>query len=95
VSEGPPVVRVNRSVGAAAREDERRRWRASILPHWRRLEREVLTAREAKVLSLRLGLVNDFALSQERIARRLHLSHRTIANIERQAEVKVREALEI
>ncbi len=64
------------------------------MPHWRHLEREVLTEEEAKVLSLRLGVVSDVGLTQRQIARRLHVCEHSIVTIERRALAKVREVLE-
>lgn len=82
------------SVSRNTREQERSRWRSRIVPHWPRLEREVLTEEEAKVLSLRLGVVSDVGLTQRQIARRLHVCEHSIANIERRAVAKVRAAIE-
>jgi DNA-directed RNA polymerase sigma subunit (sigma70/sigma32) len=85
---------MKRSVSASTREQERSRWRSRILPHWRHLEREVLTEEEAKVLGLRLGVVSDVGLSQRQIARRLHVCEHSVVNIERRAFAKVREVLQ-
>lgn len=85
---------MERSVSASTREQERRRWRSRIVPHWRRLEREVLTPEGTKVLRLRLGVVSDVRLTQRKVARRLHICEHSIVNIERRAFAKALEAVE-
>lgn len=82
-----------RRSSAREREAWRRRYRAFVAPHWRRITAEVLESREAKVLSLRLGIVSDVGLSHEQIARRLHLTSGSISKIEKRALTKVLAAL--
>jgi DNA-directed RNA polymerase sigma subunit (sigma70/sigma32) len=80
---------------ARVREAWRKRWRAFLAPHWKRLAREVLDPREAKVLGLRLGMISDVGLAQRQIARRLHVGDATIAHIEKRALAKVTAALNV
>lgn len=79
---------------AAAREDDRRRWRAFLRPQWAKVA-AVLSHTEERVLSLRLGLTNDAACSHEVIARRLGLSQGSINQIEARARRKVKAALKV
>lgn len=80
---------------AVAREAWRQRWRPFVLGQWKHLSTEVLEAREARVLGLRLGLVSNVALSHRQIARRMHTSSTTIATLERRAIAKVTAALHL
>lgn len=82
------------SSSARAREEDRRRWRAAILPVWPTLKRR-LSGREAMVLNLRLGLVSNVPLSQAQIARRLGLTANGIAAIEERAKAKIRAAVHL
>jgi len=87
------MMRSGRHASAQEREAWRKRWRAFLLPHWKRLENQVLDEREARVLALRLGIVGDVGLSHSVIARRLHLSSGSISVIEKRALMKVRATL--
>ena len=78
---------------ARERESLRKRSRAFLAPHWRRLKSEYLTTDEATVLGLRLGIASDVAVPQTTIARRLHVSSMTVAMIERRALGKCRRVL--
>lgn len=84
-----------RHASAKRREAWRARWRAFLAPQWRRIVGEVLDAQEARVLSLRLGIVSDVGLPQSAIARRLHVTAPTVATIEHRAIEKVRRALNL
>ena len=78
------------------REAQRLRWAAYVRPHWKRLERNgTLSKREASVLSLRLGLASDHALTQRQIARRFGITEQTAARLERDARAKVIAALTV
>ena len=70
---------------ARNREADRRVLRDRLLPAWTRLRRDVLSEREALVLSLRVGIVSDRPFTHEVIARRLQLSKASIVKIERGA----------
>lgn len=77
---------------APAREAARQRWRTLLAPRWPQLRR-LLSEREARVLSLRLGLVGA-PLTQERVARRLGLAVGSIAPIEKRGLAKIRAVLD-
>ncbi len=77
---------------ASLREEERRRWRAAILPVWPAIRRR-LTPREATVLTLRLGLLSDVPLTQARVAARLGVTTNGVAAIEARAKAKARAVL--
>jgi predicted DNA-binding protein (UPF0251 family) len=80
----------------AVRARERERWAAFIRPHWKALSSDgTLEKLEATILSLRLGLVSDHVLTHVQIARRFHISHGTVARIERDARAKVIAALTV
>lgn len=84
-----------RRKSAKDREAWRKRWRAFLLPHWKRLSTDVLDAREAKVVALRLGIASDVGLAHGAIARRLHITGASIARIETEALAKIRGALQL
>jgi DNA-directed RNA polymerase sigma subunit (sigma70/sigma32) len=77
-----------------AREAERKRWRAFLKPQWARV-REILSEREERILSLRLGIVNDLPITLEAIGRRFHINGSTAGQIEIRALSKVKAALKI
>lgn len=78
-----------------SREQSRERWLAFVRPHWPRLEAEVLTADEAKVLKLRLGVISNLPVTQLQIARRLGVSLETARKLEISARRKLVAALQV
>jgi DNA-directed RNA polymerase sigma subunit (sigma70/sigma32) len=75
------------------REEFRRRWRGFLLPRWKTLTESLLTADEAKVVGLRLGIVNDLALTHGQIARRMGCSNTRVSQLERHAFRKLAAAM--
>jgi len=83
---GPSLTRGER-LTTAAREASRRRWRAFLKPHWPTIKTR-LTANEARVLELRLGIGSDVPVTQAQIVRRLQLSIVTVSKLEKSARRK-------
>jgi DNA-directed RNA polymerase sigma subunit (sigma70/sigma32) len=76
-------------------ERKRQRWRAFLVPHWKRLSAEVLTRQERVIVDLRLGITSNTPLTYAAIGRRFDRHPYWIAELERRALAKIRAALQL